>query len=626
MMGFRRQIDWRLFLCGVLIISGPPALAHDDFVSGFSDFVRRDGDTLREEGKTYRFVSFNIPNLHFVEDDLAWDQSMPFRVPTDFEIDDALASIAQLGGQAVRTYVLSVRKTDDPPGHSRHILGPGEFEERSFVALDRVMAAAHRHKIRIIFPFIDQWSWWGGTTELAGFRGKKQADFWTDPQLFDDYKAIVAHLVNRKNTVTGLLYREDPAILAWETGNELGAPDAWTAKAAAYIKSLDSNHLVLDGTQRPILSPESLADPNIDFLQTHHYERDVREMIDRIRKNRQLSKGKKPYHVGEFGFLGTEALRAVIDTAIDEGTTGAMLWSLRSHHDGGGFFWHHEPAGGDQFKAYHWPGFPDSGEVYDERRLLRILRQKAHAIRGLDEPPVPAPAVSASILNVDDGGQLNWRGSPGASGYDIERAESASGPWTLIAADVSDARVQYHPLFSDESIDPGKEYAYRVIARNASGAAEPSQPVGPVKMSQRTLVDEFWNDSRLFRIEGKPAFAQNEARKFREDCHRIAGKAGDSLVYLARDGISSVRLFTFGPGDQPNLKVSLSSDDGVTYQPVQLTCDLKDAHGKANYGFWNAYECRVQADLNHDTTQLKIEFTGVAQIGRVEVGHGRLAE
>lgn len=596
------------------------AAADDRFAPGFTEFVQREGDTLVEGGRPYRFVSFNIPNLHFVEDDLGWNQTIPFRLPTDYEIDDALASIAQQGGRAARCYVLSVRKQDDPPGHPRHILGPNVFEEASFVALDRVLASAHRNRVRVIIPFIDQWSWWGGTTELAGFRGKPRDAFWSDPQLFEDYQAIVAHLVNRVNTVTGLAYRDDPAILAWETGNELGAPDAWTAKAAAYIKSLDAKHLVLDGTQRPILSAEAIADPNIDFLQTHHYERDVREMIDRIKQNRALSKGKKPYHVGEFGFLGTEALRAVIDTAIDEGTTGAMLWSLRPHHDGGGFFWHHEPAGGDLFKAYHWPGFPDSGEVYDERRLMAMMRAKAYQIRGEPVPPMPLPAQPAQLLEVTDGGLLTWRGSTGASSYDIERAEAPGAAWALIASGVSDARTQYHPQFVDESLVPGRSYLYRVIARNAAGAAEPSDAFGPVRMRHRTLVDEFWNDSRLFIVVGKPSYPQNEARKFREDCHRITGVPGDAMVYHAADGIVSTRIFAFSEAASPEIRVSVSRD-GKSFEPLEMVNKIHEAHGKASYGFWNAFECHT-GPLPRGTIQLRIEFTGPAQVGRVEVSHG----
>jgi len=51
-------------------------------------------------------------------------------------------------------------------------------------------------------------------------------------------------LINRVNSYTGVPYKEEKAILGWETGNELEVPDfAWTREIAAYIKSLDKNHL-----------------------------------------------------------------------------------------------------------------------------------------------------------------------------------------------------------------------------------------------------------------------------------------------------------------------------------------------------------------------------------------------
>ena len=190
---------------------------------GFENFVRRDGDVLKDGDREFRFLSFNIPNLHYVEDDMRFEQGMPFRLPDAFEIDDALGTIEQMGGQVVRMYALSVAKPGDPPELPRHILSPGKFNEQAFVALDNVLAAAHRHHVRVIIPFIDQWSWWGGVTELAGFRGKKPEEFWTDWQTIEDYKATVAAVIGRVNTVTGIPYRADKAILAWETGNELKA-------------------------------------------------------------------------------------------------------------------------------------------------------------------------------------------------------------------------------------------------------------------------------------------------------------------------------------------------------------------------------------------------------------------
>jgi len=583
----------------------------------FENFIRRDGDVLKDGGREFRFISFNIPNLHYVEDDMRFDCGMPFRLPDDFEIDDALGTIAQMGGQVVRTYTLAVKKTGDPADQPRYILGPGQFNEDAFASLDRVIAAAHRHRIRLILPFIDQWSWWGGTAELAAFRGKKAEEIWTDPQLIQDFKDIVTYVVNRENAVTGIRYRDDKAILAWETGNELKSPPAWVSQIAAHIKSLDSNHLVLDGTQREVLLQSSLDDANIDFVTTHHYEKDPRAMIDHLRQSAKMARGKKPYFLGEFGFLTTDAMCAVMDAAIEEKLAGALLWSLRYRSREGGFYWHHEPHGGDHFKAYHWPGFP-IGHKYDERNLMRLVRERAFAIQGLTVPPLPRPAAPR-LLPVSEGAQMSWQGSVGAECYDVQRAEASQGPWTTVTTGVCEAQVQYRPLFADESVRPGGQYFYRIIARNASGVSEPSNAVGPLRVTHRTLVDELWNDSHLFLREGKLEFVDNQARKFKEDCHRLAGAPKSSVVYYAPGGIQAVRAFLFTQSDQPAVRF-LFSKDGRTFEPVDSSVKGTATEGDDAYGFLKARLYSASPDAA-GCDYVKIEFLGEAQLSRVEIDH-----
>jgi mannan endo-1,4-beta-mannosidase len=607
--------SWGAVAASVLLAGALPSPAEAAEPAGL--FVRRDGDVLKEGDREFRFISFNIPNLHYVEDDMRFDRGMPFRLPDDFEIDDALGTIAQMGGQVVRTYTLSVKKADDPPDLPRYILGPGRFNEEAFAVLDRVVAAAARHRVRLIIPFVDQWSWWGGLAELAAFRGKKLEDCWTDPVLIDDFKAIVAHLVERKNTVTGIAYRDDPTILAWETGNELHGTPAWTRTIAAHIKALDPRHLVVDGAHRRTLLEESITDPSIDLVGTHHYEKDAREMIANIRESAKMARGRKPYHVGEFGFLGTESLRAVMDAVLEEKLAGALLWSLRYRAREGGFYWHHEPAGGDRFKAYHWPG-SEIGESYDERRLMRIVREKAFEIRGLELPPLPAPA-SPRLLSVGAGSLVTWQGSVGAWGYDVERSDSAGGPWTAAGLKVSEAQVQYRPLFADESARPGRSFFYRVIARNPAGASPPSNVVGPVRIAHRTLVDEFWNDSRILAREGKTAFHENEARKFKEDCHRLSGEKGSAIIYRGRGGIRAVRAFVFSPKGDPGIRLAFSAD-GRKFEPVEATVARTITHGEDAYGFWKALLITA-APAAGAPEFVRIEFVSEAQLSRVEIDH-----
>ena len=318
--------------------------------SVFTRFVYRDGDRLMDENGELRFISFNIPCLHYNEDNMAFTQMNPWRPTNEFEITDALEAVKQMGGQVVRTYTLSVRVSGEDPNIPRHILGPGQFDEKTFQALDMVLAVANRKKIRIIFPFIDNWKWWGGIEAAAAFRGKKAKDFWTDPELFEDYKGIVRYVINRTNSVTGVQYRDDKAILAWETGNELVCPHEWTTKAAAYIKNIDRNHLVLDGYHTTILRNESIQDENIDLVTTHHYSKNPNETVNQIKRNTARARGKKPYFVGEFGFIPTDAVEAVLQTVIEEKVSGALIWSLSYGSREGGFYWQRETYGGDILK------------------------------------------------------------------------------------------------------------------------------------------------------------------------------------------------------------------------------------------------------------------------------------
>jgi mannan endo-1,4-beta-mannosidase len=80
--------------------------------------------------------------------------------------------------------------------------------------------------------------------------------------------------VQRVNPLTGLAYRDDPTIMAWELMNEGNAsPEAlrlaWTAEMSAYVKSIDRNHLVGSG-----YGGDKLADltiPTLDFGTLHGY-------------------------------------------------------------------------------------------------------------------------------------------------------------------------------------------------------------------------------------------------------------------------------------------------------------------------------------------------------------------
>ena len=580
------------------------------------NFITRQGDRLMDGTQEYRFISFNIPNLHYVEDHLPFAEMNSWRLPNAFEITDALVAVRQMGGRAVRSYTLSVRKPDDDPAIPRHVLGPGRFNEEAFRALDKVLEVANRTGVRVIIPFVDNWVWWGGIQEYAAFRGKGKDAFWTDPEIIADFKQTIEYVLNRTNTYTGVKYKDDKAVLAWETGNELQCPADWTGQIVAYVKQLDTHHLVVDGFFTSVLRDESIEDPLVDIVTTHHYPRDPRQMIEQVKDNRAKSKGKKPYFVGEFGFVETGAVRELLEAVIDGGTSGALIWSLRFRSRDGGFYWHSEPFGGDRYKAYHWPGFV-SGNAYDERNVLRLMRQKAHEIRGLAVPE-PGPPEPPTLLPIEDVAAISWQGSAGATSYTVERAAAESGPWMVVGRGISDAALPYRPLFNDTRVEVGQHYFYRVKAMNDGGPSRASNVVGPVTVRQLTLVDEM-RDFSLMHQHAGVTLETGDTRKAKEDMDRVKGDREASIVYKRPQPIQTCKVYAFFPKAVAPIRLHESSD-GRAY--TEVPAERHDYFsGEGEYGYFKPVLFEARLDSG-DRRFIKIELAGRTQISRVEIAYG----
>ncbi len=171
-----------------------------------------------------------------------------------------------------------------------------------------------------------------------------------------------------------------------------------------------------------------------------------------------------------------------------------------------------------------------------------------------------------------------------------------------IASDVSDADVQYRPLYNDDQVEPGKQYLYRVTARNASGESAPSNVVGPVTARCRTLVDECRDVTYLDAIEGGVAVAAENARTVQEDCHRFTMRPGAAVIYRVPRPIDIVRIFSFVRDEDAELQVSISAD-GQVFQPLDARRTKFDT-GQTVYGYLTPV--LIEANSGGRGTYLKI--------------------
>lgn len=585
------------------------------FGQGFENFITAEGHKLMDGDEVYRFISFNIPNLNYTEDEMGFDVLDPYALPTEFEMRDAFETVRQMGGQSVRIYTIPVRNTNFPESSPTYVEGPGEFNEEAFVALDMMMALANEYGIRVLIPFVNNWEWMGGAPNYADFRNKEFDDFWVDHQLVSDFKETIEFVINRTNTVTGVKYKDDKAILGWETGNELLAPFAWTKEITCYIKSLDSNHLVWDGYYavdgRPVL-PEAIQEPCIDVVSSHHYELNPFEIIPNIEKNLEIVDGKKPYVLGEFGFSSTASINHILDDLIsNDHISGAWIWSLRFRRESGGFYWHSEPLGSGLYKSYHWPG-SETGRAYNERALMEMYRQKAFEIQDIETPEISIPSTP-TLLPIKDVYAISWQGSVGAIGYNIYRSTDNEN-WLMIASNVSEKEVQYAPLFNDKTAEIGSSYFYKISAFNGVGESEGSNVVGPIKVERKAIVDHMQNFGNTYEVRNVEVTTGND-RTYKEDLYRIKGVYGSEMYYRIPGTLEEFRVYAFEEQNWWQLKFEVS-EDGQNWENV---FPPNKAFGSDDllYAYWTPRLYTIDGK-GKNYQYVKIFFNSNVQISRVE--------
>ncbi len=609
--------------------------------TSFDYYITRDGNNIYDGADLFKFVSFNVPELH-VQESPYWGVIDPF------EQEDAIKTIAAMGAKVTRTYVLSIFNDQRPERTKVHINidGNGElvFDEDLFVSMDRMLNYANQHGVRIILPFIDNWSHWGGYQDLAKMRGISAADWWNSAQAKQDYKTIVSYVLNRVNTISGIPYKDDPAIFAWETGNELrDTTDAWTTEMAAYIKSIDSNHLVLDGKDVNI-SEAAIVDPNVDLISNHYYGG---EFTERFYRDFNWVAGRKPFFIGEFGLESTDQVRDTLDKVIAENALGAMVWSLRQHDAYGGFLDHDEWKG---IRAYHWPGFSENN-AYDEINMVNLVWQKSYEIQGLAQPAISAPAYAPTLLPVTNVGDIRWQGVVNASHYDIERTRTPenSASWQVVGSNIVDGstaaadmmvqnvvdwtgvshnNVTVPKLFSDNSTSANTNYYYRVKAKNSSGASGYSN----VEMYDggevlTTLTDPLANFNLINNHSANLALDASNPHYFDNDVSRIK-RSSNTSEYLVYDTQASITGFTltshfWRTENAGDFTIALSSD-GINYSTYNATVN----NASVNAGNWETVTYSASG-IAQNARYLKITFplntSGGSfwhpQLGKVEITH-----
>lgn len=286
----------RSVLAAAALSLAAPALA---LARGRPGFVARDGLGLTLDGRPYRFVGANAWYLAW----LGAEADFGDRARLGRELD-ALAALGVGNLRIAASAELSPLKNSVRPAFRD---GAGVYEEALLTGLDHAMAEIGRRGLKAVLYLTNFWEWSGGmATYLLWTNGGRYIDmndpahpwpafpdfvsgFYRSPDAVALYHDHVRRIVGRVNSVTGVAYADDPAVMAWQLANEprpgggeamadrtLPAFHDWIGATARLIKSIDPNHLVSTGgeglkgsLEREDLVLSSQAFDDIDYMTAH---------------------------------------------------------------------------------------------------------------------------------------------------------------------------------------------------------------------------------------------------------------------------------------------------------------------------------------------------------------------
>ncbi|MFN2454149.1 MAG: cellulase family glycosylhydrolase [Pyrinomonadaceae bacterium] len=420
-------------------------------------FIGTSGHHFILDHQVFRFVGANVAVMYRDDERAQMPETLRQAAQDGIRVVRVWAS-GEGGESGIKSVGTDAR--DWPHAHPFRF-APDEWNEEAFAHLDRVLAEAARDNLRVQLCLVNWWRdtggitqylAWAGITEAAdarapyGINMERAVSFYTNAETRRLYREHVARIVSRRNSITGVLYRDDPTIFGYELMNEAQCPTgrygerrAWIAEMSAYIKSLDPNHLVTPGTwgyrtafeRREWLKDHSL--PDIDYCDAHNYPRDDKDVYvdspDALRSfvdNRAAAafSVNKPLVFGEFGinpegyngFSQAVWFKSYFEAAAQDGAGGAMFWIFTPDAERGYGVTYTTPRDtavrGELRRAarlFDSPAYLDtpSSLLYSGRHL--IPRQFQFAREEHDAATLPL------ILARDDGATILYRFQPEAA-------------------------------------------------------------------------------------------------------------------------------------------------------------------------------------------------------------------
>ena len=286
-----RKTIWFLLVMAATIISGCSKNATENSVN---TLVAQQGTQFIKNGKPYHYIGTNMWYASVLGSEGEGGNRERLCNELDHLKSIGVTNLRILTGPDAGSVLAN-------PAKPYLQTAPGVLNDTILKGLDFVIAELDKRGMDAVIYLNNAWDWSGGygfylkecgygdspnTNEDGGYNRYVEycANFSREPKAIGMYNDYIKAIVSRQNSITGRLYKDEPAIMAWQLCNEprpfakdnKEAFATWISDAAALIKSIDPNHMVSTGSEGYIgcevdmeLCEKIHADKNIDYLTIH---------------------------------------------------------------------------------------------------------------------------------------------------------------------------------------------------------------------------------------------------------------------------------------------------------------------------------------------------------------------
>ncbi|MDP4181381.1 MAG: cellulase family glycosylhydrolase, partial [Bacillota bacterium] len=341
---------------------------------------------------------------------------------------------------------------------------------------------------------------------LAGGTHATRAKFYTEPGCKSSYKNYVQHFVERTNYYTGISYKEDPTVFAWELMNEPRYQDAgenstgitlrkWTDEMGAFIKDMDPNHMLALGIEgheskygfggdegNPFIYTQQ--SPYIDFCTAHPYPDESWANLSVAQTGTLVEKWINDAH----NVVGKPFVLEEFNTHNNKADYWNIMFSkIESMNAAGDNFWNYNDISTSNFDM-----------LYGDSILSTIFVPHAEKMAGKNTDPVHKPLdfkqtyPANGATGVMPSAAFKWDPSVGAKSYTITVSEDASFSNPVINA-TEITGTSYAP---STDLKFNTKYYWKVTALNVlgdtvaqnSGISFTTRPAATVKPGAFNLI------------------------------------------------------------------------------------------------------------------------------------------